>query len=394
MKQTQRKIYTGPTLFSYGFRPFFLIAIMFGLIIIPLWIAVYLGHLELNSVFPALDWHIHEMLFGYAGAVISGFLFTAIPNWTGRMPIKGWPLMLLLGIWVIGRLAMAGIFGFGPLLVMVTDCVFLAAICLMITTEVIAGRNWRNLKVIIPIVLFLCANIVFHTEVMMHGSADLGRRLGIAVVVFLITLIGGRIIPSFTRNWLVKTNPGPLPVAFNRFDAVCLLSGVAALIGWVALPDTQVTGGLLIAASALHMLRLSRWQGVRTVASPLLLILHVAYAFIPIGLFTLGIRASTAGLHLLGIGAIVGMTIAVIIRATLGHTGRPLQIGHSVIWAFALLMIAAILRSFSDTLQIFGLTGLNISVGLWVVGFSIVLIRIGPMLWSKRVEQRTPNKQP
>ena len=394
MKQPQRKIYTGPTLFSYGFRPFFLVAMAFGLIIIPLWIAVYLGHLELNSVFPALDWHIHEMLFGYSGAVISGFLFTAIPNWTGRMPIRGRPLMLLLGIWVVGRLAMAGILGLGPLLVMVADCAFLAAICLMIATEVIAGRNWRNLKVVIPILLFLCANIVFHTEVMMQGSADLGRRLGIAVVVFLITLIGGRIIPSFTRNWLIKNNPGPLPIPFNRFDAVCLLSGAASLIGWVALHDTQIIGGLLIAVAALHVLRLSRWQGVRTFASPLLLILHVAYAFVPIGLFALGIGASTAGLHLLGIGAIVGMTIAVMIRATLGHTGRPLQIGNSVIWAFTLLMIAAILRSFADTIQIFGLTGLDISVGLWVIGFSFVLIRIGPMLWSKRVEQRTPNKQP
>lgn len=394
MTHTHRKTTTGPTLFSYGFRPFFLAAIVFGLIIIPLWVTVYLGHLELNSVFPALDWHIHEMLFGYTAAVISGFLFTAIPNWTGRMPIRGWPLMLLLGIWILGRLAMAGILGLGPLLVMIVDCTFLAAICLVIAIEVIAGRNWRNLMVIVPVMLFLCANIVFHTEVMIQGSSDYGRRLGIAVVVFLITLIGGRIIPSFTRNWLVKTNPGPLPIAFNRFDAVCLLSGAAALIGWVALPDTQITGGLLIATAALHLLRLARWQGLRTITSPLLLILHIAYAFIPIGLLALGVGASTAGLHLLGIGAIVGMTIAVIIRATLGHTGRPLQVGSSVIWAFALLIIAAILRSAAATVQIFGLSGLNISAGLWALGFSIILIRIGPMLWSKRMKQRAPNKQP
>lgn len=393
MPHKSRKAYYGPTLLSYGFRPFFLLALVFGATVIPLWVSIYSGIIELNGSFSSTDWHIHEMLFGYAAAVICGFLFTAIPNWTGRMPVRGWPLGLLVGLWIAGRVAMAGTGGVRPpVIIMAVDSAFLIAVCAMIVIEIIAGRNWRNLKVVIPILMFLAANITFHIEVITQGTADYGRRLSIAVVVFLITLIGGRVIPSFTRNWLVKANPGRLPIPFNRFDAVCLLVGIGALITWVVIPDTLITSWLLGTAALLHIVRLLRWCGHRTIRSPILLILHVAYVFIPLGLAVLSLGAQTAGLHLLGIGAIGGMTTAVIIRATLGHTGRALHIDPSLSAAFTLIILAALIRSAAPAFETMGMSGLEITAILWTTGFAIILARVGPWLWSKKAKPRTPSK--
>lgn len=389
MSNHSRNTYSGPAILSYGFRPFFLLSIVFAVLVIPLWMAIYLGQINLASPFAPVDWHIHEMLFGYTAAVLAGFLFTAIPNWTGRMPINGWPLGVLVTLWLAGRMALAGVGELNPYLVMGVDCSFLLAVSIMIAIEIIAGRNWRNLKVVIPVLLFLTANILFHIEVIVQGSGDYGRRMGFAVVVFLITLIGGRIIPSFTRNWLVQSNPGPLPATFGRFDAICLMIGAGALVSWIAFPHMHISSALLIIGAALHLVRLSRWCGIRTIHSPLLLILHIAYGFIPLGFFIVALGAQTAGLHLLGIGAIGGMTAAVMIRATLGHTGRALHVKPDLVAAFAFLVTAALMRSFTS----FGLFGLVAAAGFWAVGFGIVLFRVGPWLWATNKKRRAPNKR-
>ncbi|MDO8882386.1 NnrS family protein, partial [Pseudotabrizicola sp.] len=224
--------YTGLALFSYGFRPLFLLAGAFAALVVPLWMGVWSGNVVLDGPFSTLDWHIHEMLFGYTSAVIAGFLFTAIPNWTGRMPTRGWPLMGLTALWLAGRLAVAGLIALGPVGVMVVDSAFMVAIGAMVTTQIVAGRNWSNLKIVVPVLLYLAANITFHLEAMAAGQADLGRRLGFAMVALLILLIGGRIIPSFTRNWLAKRGPGALPEPFGWFDAGSLGLSAVVLISW------------------------------------------------------------------------------------------------------------------------------------------------------------------
>ena len=395
MPHKRRKAYYGPTLLSYGFRPFFLLALIFASTVIPLWVATYQGFVEISGPFQSVDWHVHEMLFGYSAAVICGFLFTAIPNWTGRMPIRGWPLGVLIFLWIAGRLAMSGIGGFRPpFIVLIIDSSFLFAVGLMVVIEVVAGRNWKNLKVIIPILIFLGANILYHTEVLTQGSAGYGRRLGFAVVVFLITLIGGRVIPSFTRNWLAKSNQGKLPVPFNRFDGVCLVAGACALIAWVILPNARFVGWILIITSGLHLVRLLRWRGYRTFRSPLLVMLHVAYSFIPLGLFVLGIGAQTAGLHLLGIGAIGGMTTAVMIRASLGHTGRALIASSSLVVAFLLIVLAAIIRSAAPYVEVAMLSGIEIAAIIWTIGYAMILFHLGPWLCSASIKRRTPSKLP
>ena len=242
-----------------------------------------------------------------------------------------------------------------------------------------------------PIGLFLVANILFYVEVLQTGETDYARRMGFAVVIFLITLIGGRIIPSFTRNWLVKNNPGPLPVPMNRFDKICIMSAAIVLVLWVAIPDTLISQGTLIVAAILQAARLSRWRGARVRASMLLLMLHIAYAFIPLGLLLLGLGLTVSGLHVFGIGAIGGMTLAVIIRATLGHTGRDLATTWDLSAAFLLLLLAAVTRSVLVEFTADPLTVLWAGAILWTVAFAMVLIRVGPWFCGQNPTRRRPN---
>jgi uncharacterized protein involved in response to NO len=386
-----RKDYTGPKLLSYGFRPFFLLALGFASIAILPWMLIYQGNLTVSGPFQSVDWHIHEMLFGYTSAVITGFLFTAIPNWTGRMPVRGWPLGALSLLWITGRLAVAGFIPLSFTATMVIDCGYMAAILVIVLREIIVGKNWRNLMVIGPIGLFLVSNVLFYIEVLQNGESDYARRLGFAVVVFLITLIGGRIIPSFTRNWLVKNNPGPLPTAMNLFDKLCLLSAVVGLLLWVAAPEWVVSQGALIVAAILHAARLLRWRGDRVRSTMLLLMLHIAYAFIPVGMLLLGLGLTVSGLHIFGIGAIGGMTLAVMIRATMGHTGRDLITTWDLASAFLILVLAALVRSALVDIAPDSMTALWTGAVLWTVAFGMVLIRIGPWYYKKNPARRKPS---
>lgn len=395
-----RPAYHGPALFSYGFRPFFAAACIFGLLVVPLWLLIWQGTLGYQGHFGAVDWHIHEMVFGYGSAVLAGFLFTAVPNWTGRMPVRGAPLALLFAVWVIGRFALWSDLG-SPVAVLVLDSSFLLLVAAMIAREVIAGKNWRNLKVLVPVLFLGAANILFHLEVMLAGVSDYGRRLGIALLVFLIMLIGGRIIPSFTRNWLVKERGQdvPLPVPFSRFDGISIAIGVLAMLGWVLAPHSALSGVLLLLAGVLHVARLTRWRGVSVLASPLLVMLHVAYVFIPLGLLVsgfsaLGLMDQIAAVHLLGIGAIGGMTVAVMMRASLGHTGRALVAGPVLTVGFVLLLLAAVARIAGNIIPGLDIDGVHVSAGLWTLSFAVVCLRMLPWLLVENAGRRKPNPTP
>ena len=212
-----RRNYTGPALFAYGFRPFFLAAALWAASNILVWLPQYLGWFTLPTEFSPLDWHIHEMFYGYVAAAIAGFLLTAIPNWTGRLPVNGMPLPPRFT--VVRRSHCHSVFGDHWRV----DCGarrrgFLIALAIIAAREIIAGKNWRNLRVMIILVVLIFGNIVFHAEVLLKGSANYGIRIAISSVVLLISLIGGRIVPSFTNNWLTRNNPGRLPVPISRFD--------------------------------------------------------------------------------------------------------------------------------------------------------------------------------
>ena len=341
--------YEGPALLSYGFRPFFLFGSLYAGLTILAWLPMFYGELELSTAFTPRDWHIHEMLYGYLSAVITGFLLTAVPNWTGRMPLQGRPLFVLVLVWAVGRIAVTVSARIGWEAAAAIDNAFLLLVGAAMAREIIKGRNWRNLKVLIALGILVTGNIVFHVEAHLLETAEYGIRLGIAATMMLIMLIGGRIIPSFTRNWLARENPGRLPAPFGRFDMVSMIIAGVALLAWIAAPGWRATGAALIAAGVLHAVRLARWAGERTWRDRLVLVLHVAYAFVPLGfgltgLASLGLLSSAAGIHAWTAGAMGVMTLAVMSRASLGHTGRALVASATVQGLYLLLVVGALAR--------------------------------------------------
>src|SRR5436305_8486614 len=236
MASARSRNFEGWPLFADSFRPFFLLAAIQAGLSILVWLPMFYGELSMTSAFAPRDWHVHEMLYGFLPAVITGFLFTAIPNWTGRLPIQGASLVALVVVWLAGRAAVILSADLGWAFALAVDAAFLALVVAAATREVIAGGSWRNLPIVVLVLVLLAGNVGFHLEAHVEGAADVSIRLGIGVVVLLITLIGGRIIPSFTRNWLVKFNPGRLPVPFGRFDGAVIGLTALALIAWIAAP--------------------------------------------------------------------------------------------------------------------------------------------------------------
>ncbi|KZE29259.1 NnrS family protein [Chelatococcus daeguensis] len=366
--------YTGPALLSYGFRPFFLLGAIYAGLAILAWVPMFHGQLELATAFSPRDWHVHEMLFGYVAAIVTGFLLTAVPNWTGRLPIQGKPLAVLVAAWIAGRIAVTGSALWGAWPAAIVDCSFLLLVALATAREIIAGSNWRNLKVLIAVGLLFAGNVVFHVEAALFGIAQYGARMGTAVSIALIMLIGGRIVPSFTRNWLARENPGRLPVAFNRYDVVSMIASVLALALWVAVPEGPVPGTLLVLGGLLQAVRLARWAGERTARDRLVLILHVAYLFVPLGFLLVGIAALTgvpaeAGIHAWTGGAVGAMTLAVMTRASLGHTGRALVASAATQAIYCLVVLATLARIGAAYLPAF-YTPLIHTAGLsWALAF-------------------------
>jgi len=336
---------------SYAFRPFFLAAGAFAALAIVVWLPIFMAGLELPIEMLPRDWHAHEMIYGYAAAAIAGFLFTAIPNWTGRRPISGAAVLVLLLVWIAGRIAMATSGLIGLRLTMMIDLLFLPLVSFMAGHEIVASNNRRNFKLLAVLAVLIAGNGLFHIEVMKDGIANYGQRFGLAAVVALITVIGGRIVPSFTRNALIPLGPGRLPQPFGPFDIAAIVVSVAALGAWVVTPQSGATGAVALIAAALQSVRLARWAGDRARGDFLVLILHLAYAFVPLGFLLIGLEmfapAGTmtgAGVHAWGVGAIGLMTLAVMTRATLGHTGRPLVATRMTALVYGLAIAAAFAR--------------------------------------------------
>jgi uncharacterized protein involved in response to NO len=244
--------------------------------------------------------------------------------------------------------------------------VFLA----VVAREILAGKNWRNLPMLGALLLLLLGNLLVHLDALgLVDTAELGNRLGLVTLLMLISLVGGRIIPSFTRNWLAKSRPEvSLPVPVARFDLAALVVIGLALLIWTIAPDAVVTPWAVLAAGIAVALRLSRWRGLHTVSEPLLLILHVGYGWLSLGLLLLGLNRftdmlpATAALHALTVGAVGTMTLAVMTRASLGHTGRPLSAGPATKAIYGLITSAAVLRILSP------FAGDLIDLALWLAG--------------------------
>ncbi|HZD25711.1 MAG TPA: NnrS family protein [Alphaproteobacteria bacterium] len=383
--------FAGPVLFREGFRPFFLLAGTWALAAIALWLAMLAGRLPLPGEFDLLAWHMHEMVFGYATATVAGFLLTAIPNWTGRLPLQGPSLIGLVALWLAGRLAMAGTVWLGPWATAALDLAFLLVLLAAVAREIVAGRNWRNLPVSAVLGLLATANLLFHAGVLeLANTLSLSIRLGIGLLVLLIALIGGRVTPSFTRNWLVKRGVERLPASFGHVDRAAMVLAGLGVAGWVAAPESRVTAVLLLAASLALALRLARWQGHRTLAEPLLLALHLGYAWVPVGFAVLAVSIlhpafpPSSALHALTVGAIGTMTLAVMTRAIRGHTGRPLSADGVTTALFAAITLAVLLRLAAALVPDWYFVVVDGAGLAWIAAYVLFLVRYGPMLLRPR----------
>lgn len=348
------RAWTGPAILTYGFRPFFFGAAAWAALAMALWVPMLSGRLALPTAVDPVSWHAHEFLYGYLGAVVAGFLFTAVPNWTGRLPIVGWRLGALALVWLAGRLAIAVSAGLPAGLVAAVDLAFPVLFALAIGREIVAGRNWRNLIVLAMLAVFTLGNALFHWEAARgaYAAQGYGMRLGLGAGVMMIAVIGGRIVPSFTRNWLVKRGGGKLPAPpMQPFDKAALVALLAALVLWFLWPLSLSAGLALGLAGTLHLLRLARWQGQRTLAEPLVTVLHAGYAFLPLGALAMAAEILAPGWlgmagaqHLWMAGAIGLMTLAVMTRATLGHTAQALTAGPGTVAIYVALVLSVLAR--------------------------------------------------
>lgn len=394
----QIRQWTGPAVFSYGFRPFFFYGAVWAAAAMALWIAMLSGAVTLPTRLDPASWHAHEFMFGYLGAIIAGFLLTAVPNWTGRLPVVGVQLAALFGLWLAGRVAVATSALWPVGLAEAVDLLFPVALGLVILREIIAGRNWRNLVVFVLLAIFALANLLFHIDAVRgeFAAQGVGLRIGVSAVVMMISVIGGRVVPSFTRNWLAQRKADRLPVPpMQRFDKAVLVITSVSLAAWCVAPDHLLTGSALLLSGLLHVARLVRWQGRQTLPEPLLWILHLGYAFVPLGAVSLGVSiflgdlfTITAAQHFWMAGAFGVMTLAMMTRATLGHTGQQLHAGPATLSIY-LALIGSVLARFGaaiwdgSAMTLYTLSGI-----LWIAAFLGFAISYGPALLKPKPPRR------
>jgi uncharacterized protein involved in response to NO len=380
---------SGPVIFSYGFRPFFLAAGLWGIAAMALWIGALAAGWEIGGSYGGPYWHAHEMLFGYSSAALAGFLLTAVPNWTGRLPVSGTPLIVLFAVWCAGRLVLLAPDVLGLVPSILIDAAFLPLLLATCAREIVAGRKWKDLKILGGILALAIANIGFHLLIASGGDAGFANRLGVGAFVMLVSIMGGRVVPSFTRNWLVKRHAIHLPIPYNRFDTLALLVGLAALALWVALPGTIWTALACLAAGILHTMRLWRWRGWQSWDEKLVLVLHIGYAFVPLGFLAiaaaqLGWTEPVASLHVFTVGAIGVMTLAIMSRATRGHTGLPLAASRVTALSYVALVLAALLRPLASVWPDYSTELLSATGLCWIVAFALYVAEYGPVLVRTR----------
>lgn len=386
----KRRGYDGPAIFERGFRPFFFLAGLWALIPLTLWVCIYLGAITPLTDINAQAWHAHEMIFGYAGAALAGFALTAIPNWTGRLPVRGNRLFMLVALWLLARsLSVGALFVDVSTYALAFESLFFIVFSALVFREILVGKNWRNLPVAIIFSLFGLAAILSSLNNLALIGSDLNfDRMAIATLVLLISLIGGRIVPSFTQNWLKQQGASTMPTAFNKNDGLILLVSAITLISWLTLAyDHALVTAATSLTALLHIWRLSRWCGLATFKEPLVIMLHVAYLWIPTGfavaaLASLDMVSESTVVHAWTTGAIASMTLAVMMRASLGHSGRALKADKATVAIFSLITLAAITRLIAATLASTDL--ITASAVLWIAGFAVYVIAYTPIFWTTK----------
>jgi uncharacterized protein involved in response to NO len=335
------------------------------------------------------------MIFGFVAAALAGFLLTAVASWTGQRGFAGMPLAVLVVVWLAGRIAMAPGLGTPPSIAAVVDLAFLPAIAVAIAPSLIRAGNVRNFPMLAFVALLFVANLIFHLP-NLGASVDIdGAALAVDTVLLMVVLVGGRIVPAFTGNALRSRDPEARVAAFGWIDRLAIIAVLAVLVVDLTRPGERLAGFVALAACALHAWRLLRWRGWQVRDMPIAWILHVAYAWIPIGLGLKGVwiswhvAAAAGWLHALTTGAFATMIMAVMTRAALGHTGRPLVVATPIVIAYVLLMLAAVTRALAPAVApAIPMTTWTVAGVLWIAAFTLYLIVYAPILVRPRVDGR------
>jgi len=391
---THRQVPDGFALFGLGFRPFYLAAAGFAVLALPIWLLIFLGASSVNGYLVGVDWHSHEMVFGFASAVIAGFLLTAVRNWTGLPTPTGRGLAAMFFLWLAARvLAFSGLGHFAA----AADIAFFPVLGVVVGMRIIRSRNARNVKLLVLLGGLTIVNGTFHAAklgMIPFEWSQTSITAALDLLTVLMAIIGGRVIPVFTANAVPGASPQQsAAVDFVAFAALIAVLAAGLLGSWYRVPDA-VWLTLLVAAALAHLVRWLLWQPQRTLRNPLLLMLPAAYLWIPISLALralgiAGLAATAAAIHALTLGAISALMIAMMMRSSLGHTGRPLEASKADSIAFALVQIAAVVRVLGTVAVPAVYQGAVIASGvLWSLAFAIFLLRYGPMLTRPRVDGR------
>ncbi|MBI2380453.1 MAG: NnrS family protein [Gammaproteobacteria bacterium] len=385
-----------PPLFRQAFRPFFWFGAAFGTLALALWLAQFLGWLSIPVYGYGLWWHGHEMLFGFTGAVIAGFLLTAVQNWTNIPGPRGWPLAGLFGLWAAARLLL--LFPVLPApLISVLDLAFFPAVAYVLGRPIVRVRQWRNLVFLPILVALTAANAMSHAALWLADPRWLARGLhgALFLVVLLITVVGGRVIPFFTARGTETEAIAPLPL----LEKLCFVSTAGMVLvawtdAWFWLSGWPAAILALVAAAG-HALRQAGWRPLSTGRVPLLWSLHGAYAFIAPGfllaaVYALRLVASPSLMvHCFTVGVLSGLMLGMMARVSLGHSGRPLAVGWSMTLAFAAVLLATFLRVLPGMFQYWNHWLSYVASGaLWCLGFGLFAARYLPVLWKARADGR------
>ena len=370
--------------FSLGARPFFVLAAAWAVFAVGVWPAVFAGTLALPGAFAPVDWHAHELIFGYGGAVVAGFLLTAIANWTGRPPVAGLRLGALVLAWLVARVVVAVL---PPSPGLAVGLVFPLGLLGLAGWEILAAGNARNRKVIGILVLLVLADAGFTLAVAQGWDTGLAQRGGLAVLVLLILLIGGRVTPAFTRNWLQRNGMAAPVAAFDRLDAAGMGLAGLALLGWVGWPEARLTALPLALAGVVGLARLARWQGWAARRDLLLVVLHGGYGLAVLGFLAAAGHAGwpdwlplAAVVHIWAVGAVGMTTAAMMTRATLGHTGQALRADGWMAGMYGGLLAALLARVGMALWPDNSAWLLWLAVGCWCAAFALFLGRFAPAL--------------
>jgi uncharacterized protein involved in response to NO len=378
----------GHALWRLGFRPFYLLAATFAAVSLPLWIAQYFGLMG-GLPYAGLNWHMHEMVFGFAIAVIVGFLYTAARAWTGMPTPRGGRLAALAALWMAGRIAM---FAGPPALAAIVDVLFIPAAAWPLYRVLRHSANKKNLLLIALLGLLAIANTVFHGAALgwIFLSPVLPVQTGIFIIVTLESVIGARVIPVFTANAV----PGAKPIVNPLRDRAGFILIVLTSIAWLCRLPAGLVATLAFATGCSLLLRLIGWKPHRTVHQPLLWILHLAYAWIPIGFFLLALAAvdmasASAAFHALTVGSMAGLIVGMITRTALGHTGRPLIARRAEVTMYVLIQISAVARLYAAVEpSVFRNGALVLAMVSWSATFLLYVGMYGPYLWRPRYDGR------